>query len=267
MFVLIAGAGIVAFTIWGPKQEPIVAVTSKAPPKRVGLLPAGPAEDGGALPFDPAFVTIRPVEAVRAPVAARFDAPLGSALGALTYNAQPFLVSRHLGDDLNGIGGKDSDLGDPVYAAGDGEVVYSGWAGEGWGNTAILLHRLAGGELVTTLYGHLDTVRLPVGAIARRGEKLGTVGTAGGKYLAHLHFEIRPANVLDPGTGYADSALGRQSGEVFLKKQRGAPSDRQNSALGGPWDKQMPGSDQIQTPEGESNIRVSTEENATPKKQ
>jgi murein DD-endopeptidase MepM/ murein hydrolase activator NlpD len=265
LFVLIAAGLVVAFFVWGPKERPIVAIQSGAPPKRVGLLPVETA-DGAALPFDPAFVAVRPIESVRAPVAARFEAPLGSVLGALTYNAQPFLVSRHLGDDLNGIGGKDSDLGDPVFASGDGEVVFSGWAGEGWGNTAILLHRLPDGEEVTTLYGHLDAIRLPVGAIARRGERLGTVGNAGGKYLAHLHFEIRPASTLDPGTGYADNALGRQSGEVFLQKQRGAPVDRQNPPVGGPWDTQLPGLDQTQTPEGESKVRVSTGKPEEPKK-
>ena len=28
----------------------------------------------------------------------------------MTYNAQPFTKNHHLGDDLNGIGGEDSDL-------------------------------------------------------------------------------------------------------------------------------------------------------------
>ena len=87
----------------------------------------------GAVPFDPAFHRLTPEEVVTLPLAVRFDMPLGSQHGALTYNARPFRISRHLGDDLNGIGGENSDLGDPVFAAGMGRVVYTGRPGSGWG--------------------------------------------------------------------------------------------------------------------------------------
>jgi hypothetical protein len=56
-------------------------------------------------PFDAAFVCLSPLEVATLPLAARFDPPLGGENGALTYDAQPFLTTRHLGDDLNGIGG------------------------------------------------------------------------------------------------------------------------------------------------------------------
>ncbi|MFL6595529.1 MAG: M23 family metallopeptidase, partial [Chthoniobacterales bacterium] len=74
------------------------------------------------------------------PTAARFDFPLGSENGALAYNAQPFTENRHLGDDLNGIGGENSDLGDPVFAVADGRVIYAQEGGPGWGNIVIVLH-------------------------------------------------------------------------------------------------------------------------------
>ena len=62
---------------------------------------------------DPAFRLPSPLKLALLPTAARFDFPLGSENGAMTYNAQPFTKNHHLGDDLNGIGGEDSDLGDP----------------------------------------------------------------------------------------------------------------------------------------------------------
>src|SRR5207253_9947801 len=55
-------------------------------------------------------------------------------------NAQPFTKNHHLGDDLNGIGGEDSDLGDPVYVVADGRVLLARDGGPGWGNVIIVLH-------------------------------------------------------------------------------------------------------------------------------
>ena len=144
------------------------------------------------------------------PRAARFSFPIGSEHGALVYNAQPFFTNRHLGDDWNGIGGENSDLGDPVYAAGAGRVLFAGDAGGGWGNIVILAHRLDDGTLVQSFYGHLDAIRVAVGTSVARGDEIGTVGNVGGRYFAHLHFEVRDSMVVEPGTGYADVALDRR---------------------------------------------------------
>ncbi len=83
-------------------------------------------------PLDAAFIRLSPAEVAALPTAVRFDAPMGTESGAFTYNAQRFRVNRHLGDDLNGIGGWNSDLGDPVYASGVGKVIYAaGWGQDG----------------------------------------------------------------------------------------------------------------------------------------
>ena len=273
ILVLVIAAGLILYLVTAPadRDDRRGAAIPEFVPPRVGLLPVEPvsvtpsedalervpAEPG--LPLDPAFVVPRPLELARAPEAPRFDLPMGSPLGALTYNAQPFLTTRHLGDDLNGIGGWDSDLGDPVYAAGDGQVVFAGWPSDGWGNVVMLLHRLADGSEVTTFYGHLESITVPVGGLVRRGHRIGTVGKADGRYLAHLHFEIRPASPLSPGAGYADAPLGRQSGEFFLSKYRGAPEDRQNEAVGGDWDTRLPKkTSPSRAPEG-PRLRIQTE--------
>lgn len=182
-------------------------------------------------PFDPAFLRLSPAEIAALPLAVRFDHPLGSQNAALTYNAQPFRTTRHLGDDLNGIGGENSDLGDPVYAAGAGRVVFAGVAGPGWGNMVILAHRVAdpdGEHIIQTVYAHLDQIVAKGGQLVERGDRIGNVGTAGGLYFAHLHFEVREGPYVNPSVGYADSPLNRLSPEHFLAAHRGAPPEQLN---------------------------------------
>lgn len=191
------------------------------------------ARETGPVPFDPAFLRLTPVEISRLPLATRFDAPMGSEHGALTYNAQPFRINRHLGDDLNGIGGQNSDLGDPVFASGFGRVVYAGVPGPGWGKMIILAHRVHGAvntHVIQTVYAHLDQILVAPDAVVRRGQQIGTVGTGDGQYLAHLHFEVREGPYINPGVGYADAALNRISPERFLVEHRGAGEDLLNPA-------------------------------------
>ena len=257
LFVLVAAGLFIAFMAWNPTMSDAPTSSADAP-RRVGLLPVeAVAGKTGPLPFDPAFALPRPIDLVRVPVAARFDAPLGSPLGALTYNAQPFLTEGHLGDDLNGIGGDNSDLGDPVYAAADGVAVFSGFAGDGWGQVVTVAHRLPDGRQVETLYGHLEQVRVPVGAIVRRGERIGRVGNASGRYLAHLHFEVRDGISTDPGRGYGPDPQGRQPAEAFVAAHRGAPEDQQNRPLGGDWDTQLPQPEDAGGA-GEASLRIRT---------
>ena len=187
-------------------------------------------------PFEPALVRLSAVEIARLPEAVRWDMPMGSEHGALTYNAQPFRTTRHLGDDLNGIGGYNSDLGDPVYAAATGKVVYRGVPGPGWGNIIILAHRVRNAttgelEVVQSLYAHLDSSLVEPDQIVARGEKIAAVGTAFGKYYAHLHFEIRLGPYVFPGVGYADSPLNCVSPEKFIAEHRGAAPELLTPAL------------------------------------
>ena len=177
-------------------------------------------------PLDPAFLRLTPLETATLPLATRFDMPLGSEHGAFTYNARAFRISRHLGDDLNGIGGQNSDLGDAVYAAGAGRVVFVGVPGPGWGKMVIIAHRLPEGDelgpVVQTMYAHLESIRVQTGQTVQRGDQIGTVGTADGQYLAHLHFEVRMGPYVNPGLGSADTALNRVSPEQFIRARRGA---------------------------------------------
>lgn len=195
-----------------------------------------PPSETPSHPFDAAFIRLSPLEIAALPEAVRFDYPMGSQNAALTYNAQPFRITRHLGDDLNGIGGENSDLGDPVFAAGAGKIAYSGVPGPGWGNMLILAHRVpetgapGGFAVYQTVYAHLEKILVRPDQVVQRGDQLGTVGTANGQYLAHLHFEVRMGPYVNPSVGYADAPLNRMSPEKFINEHRGAPDDQLNPA-------------------------------------
>lgn len=215
----------------------ILAVIARPAWRRFAMLQEPPrASESPARPFDAAFIRLSPLEIATLPEAVRFDYPMGSQNAALTYNAQPFRITRHLGDDMNGIGGENSDLGDPVFAVGAGRVVYSGVPGPGWGNMIIVAHRVpetgapGGFAVYQTVYAHLEKILVRLDQVVQRGDQIGTVGTANGQYLAHLHFEVRMGPYVNPSVGYADAPLNRMSPEKFVNEHRGAPDDQLNPA-------------------------------------
>lgn len=228
IFLAALAVVVLVLVLVAPVDEPGKKQEVDVVGRRVSLLSANPE-----VQFDPAFALVRPVELARAPSASRVDWPMGGESGAFSYNAQPFLTDRHLGDDLNGIGGWDSDLGDAVYAVADGEVTFAGWPSDGWGRVVMVAHQAPDGRLLQSFYGHLARIDLPVGARVRRGEKIGTVGKGDGQYLAHLHFEVRKGPVIAAGPGYGDHEHGRLSGAKWIEASRGAPADRLNAAVFG----------------------------------
>lgn len=134
-------------------------------------------------------------ETMRCQLADGFDFPCGKPEGAGYYKARGFWPNGHLGEDWNGVGGGDSDLGDPIYAIGRGVVVLSEDVKLGWGNVVILRHvfREVTGkiEMVDSLYGHLEERRVKVGQMVEKGQLVGTMGGNRGMYPVHLHLEVR----------------------------------------------------------------------------
>ncbi len=178
--------------------------------------------------FDSHFALFSPIELASLPTATRFDFPVGNEHGAMAYNAQPFTENLHLGDDLNGIGGENSDLGDPVFAVADGEVVVAREGGPGWGNVIIVLHAYRENgvrKYVQSFYGHVETMLVTPRERVRRGQQIATVGTAGGKYWAHLHFEMREFVTPFIGAGYRKETRGWLDPSAFIQAHRGAPDD------------------------------------------
>ncbi|MEM7348104.1 MAG: peptidoglycan DD-metalloendopeptidase family protein, partial [Chloroflexota bacterium] len=128
-----------------------------------------------------------------------FDFPVGKpnaeayyvASGLVDPSYRAELGFWHTGEDWNGIGGRDTDLGDPVYAVAHGLVI-TAKPFSTWGNIVLLEHILPTGRKVWSQYAHLNDRFVKKGDIVRRGEVIGTIGKGGDhRYLAHLHFEIR----------------------------------------------------------------------------
>ncbi|MES2996642.1 MAG: M23 family metallopeptidase [Verrucomicrobiota bacterium] len=182
--------------------------------------------------FAPRLHQLSPWEMAAIPQALTFESPAGSASGALVYNAQKFWEmnakrgGHHTGDDLNGIGGMNSDFGDPVFAAADGLVIYAAEPSTGWGNVVIIAHRAKDGRLLQTMYAHLDSIATRRGALVARGARIGTFGTAHGNYPAHLHFEIRETAGVEIGGGYLVNRRNLLNPADTVESLRAAPADR-----------------------------------------
>jgi len=103
----------------------------------------------------------------------------------------------HPGEDWNGVGGGDTDLGDPVYAIANGTVVNSGAYGVGWGNIIVIEHTLPDTTKVWSVYAHLDVRSVVAGWDVEKGREIGTIGKGhNNEYAAHLHFEIRKQQLI-----------------------------------------------------------------------
>jgi hypothetical protein len=178
--------------------------------------------------FDPAFYLTSPIDLASLPTVTRFDFPLGNENGAFAYNAQRFTENRHLGDDLNGIGGENSDFGDPIYAVADGRVLLAREGGPGWGNVIIILHAYEENgvrKYIQSYYAHVETILVAPRQQIRRGEQIATVGNAHGQYFAHLHFEMREFVTPFIGPGYRTDTRGWINPTEFIAKHRGASDD------------------------------------------
>lgn len=167
-----------------------------------------------------------PTRAFEWPTCDGFDFPVGPPDALGYYDAQPFGVNEHLGSDWNGNGGGDSDFGDPVHAVASGRVVFAADVGGGWGNVVRVVHHCDDGS-VESLYGHLATLDVAVGAHVGRGGVVGTIGDADGQYLAHLHFELRRRVGAAIGGGYGSGADTHLDPTAFISAHRpSSGSDR-----------------------------------------
>jgi murein DD-endopeptidase MepM/ murein hydrolase activator NlpD/photosystem II stability/assembly factor-like uncharacterized protein len=131
--------------------------------------------------------------------AAGWSFPVGSAdsgagwrvtlgLGQSWVSASGLAYRGHLAEDWFRNGG--SSLGQPVYAAADGEVVTVVQNCGNYVDVVVLRHDVPElGEPVYTMYGHVETT-LRLGDRVRRRDPIGVLGNPA-TFSPHLHFEIK----------------------------------------------------------------------------
>lgn len=134
-------------------------------------------------------------DVIRQVLADGFDYPVGIPDAKGYYKYRGYTSNGHLGEDWNGVGGGDTDLGDPIYSVAHGVVVYSDDVRKGWGNCIIVRHayRDESGKVryVDSQYGHLLKRYVKLHDRVKRGQQIGEMGSNRGMYAAHLHFEMR----------------------------------------------------------------------------
>ena len=81
------------------------------------------------------------------------------------------------------IGGK---IGDPVYAAAPGRIMYTGTGIRGYGKLIVIKHQ----DGFNSVYAHNSQILVKEGQMVKRGERIAILGETDAK-RPMLHFEIR----------------------------------------------------------------------------
>jgi len=128
-----------------------------------------------ALGFDPGVDGVESVKGFVFPKKGRISSKFGP-------RSHPIFGSTasHPGVDITG------HMGDPIWAAKAGRVIFAGWRG-GYGNAVVIQHS----GNITSLYAHMSALETKVGDVLEAGEVVGLTGTTGFSTGPHLHFEVR----------------------------------------------------------------------------
>jgi murein DD-endopeptidase MepM/ murein hydrolase activator NlpD len=83
-----------------------------------------------------------------------------------------------------------------------------------------IVHQLPNGELRESLYAHCQEMFVDKNDAIKKGDKVATIGNAGGIYYAHLHLEMRWKIDAPLGGGYAADTSGYLNPTEFIRKFR-----------------------------------------------
>jgi murein DD-endopeptidase MepM/ murein hydrolase activator NlpD len=151
--------------------------------------------------------------------AAGFDFPFGDGDGGGSYQdkatgkrfdgwyiatnfAENYSLGIHPGEDWNGNGGGNTDLGQDVFAVANGRVVFAENCGKLWGNVIVLEHVFYENhekKKIRSLYAHLYEIKIREGDRVRKRQLIASIGQDPDKlFNAHLHLELRWDESLEP---------------------------------------------------------------------
>jgi lipoprotein NlpD len=164
--------------------------------------PSTPAKAAGSAPAPSAPSTVGPVASVSpsVPSAPAPSAPASAETrmsGSLSWGwpGNGRVITQFADPGYKGIALEGAE-GDPVMAANDGRVVYSGSGLRGYGNLVIVKHE---GDFLTA-YAHNKSILVKEGQTVKRGQKIAELGATDSD-VAKLHFEVRKAGKpVDPLT-------------------------------------------------------------------
>lgn len=111
-----------------------------------------------------------------------------------TETGEEYALGIHTGEDWNGKGGGNTDLGQAVYAVAKGKVLAAKDYGAPWGNIVMIEHLYVENGILNRVfsqYAHLQKFSVKEGDVVERRMQIGTIGKGDPNYYAHLHFEIR----------------------------------------------------------------------------
>ncbi len=181
-------------------ETPLVSTMPPAtPPPQVAASPSPPAMSAPAA-IPPAVVTSKPATVEPPPAASKpagDTAELNAGGVSWRWPCDGKIIATFVGGDQTrqgiDIAGKP---GDPIVAAADGEVVYSGNGLIGYGELIIIKHNAS----YLSAYGHNRKRLVHEGEHVKAGQQIAEMGSTASS-RDELHFEIRkngkPANPID----------------------------------------------------------------------
>lgn len=176
-----------------------VTLPPPPPPPKPRPAPVAPAAASSEASGQPTAPAAAPAPA---PSSAALVWPVGSDVSSSGYGPRSCAgcSSFHEGVDLNAAAGS------PIWSMAAGVVLPPlGGGYSGYGNHVRVQH-LIDGEMVVTLYAHMQdgSVQVSPGQSVSAGQVLGGMGCTGSCTGTHLHFEVHPGGgaAVDPAAWF-----------------------------------------------------------------